>query len=532
MLGFVRKNIITFSRNERGATAIAFGLALIPLIGFVGAAVDGARWFTARRAVATAIDSAVLVGARHMQVNPGDSQGAITAAQTYYATNFVKRAAVLNDTVSFKLTDAGDAITTMGGANLRAFFLPLIGIKVMPLVAVAQSGQSTASFRSGLGGSSNLELSLMLDLTGSMCNDGNGPCVSSTKLDGLKAAATDLINIVVQDNQTPYTSRVALVPFSTRVRVERDDGDRALMKKLTNLDPTWSGWTRDCINGTSTGGGGETAETYTCGSIENRYYTDLRLLPCVTERSYAAGTTFTSWTADLTDDAPGSGKWLNAHGGSRSPSYYDSSNGVNTYDPGTSQSTASSQWNYLPANNGCEDMPNEHIVVPLSADKTMLKASIAKYGAVGATGGAAATAWSWYTLSPKWASIWTGGSQPGSYVDVTAKQANGAPVLRKVAVIMTDGAFNAFRGQKGQDATIISNHAKQLCTNMKAQGIEIFTVGLALNELSAAEKPLAEDLLKSCGTDISHFYSTLTVGELKAAFRDIALKSTPVRLTR
>ena len=87
----------------------------------------------------------------------------------------------------------------------------------------------------------------MLDVTGSMCDDGQGPCTGGAKLAGLKDAARDLVKIVVQDNQSNYKSRVALVPFSTRIRVERDNGDGALMKKLTNLDPKWSGWLQECL---------------------------------------------------------------------------------------------------------------------------------------------------------------------------------------------------------------------------------------------------------------------------------------------
>ena len=67
---------------------------------------------------------------------------------------------------------------------------------------------------------------------------------------------------------------------------------------------------------------------------------------------------------------------------------------------------------------------------------------------------------------------------------------------------------------------------------MKAQKIEMFTVGFALDQLPGSDRSVAEDMLKSCGTDLSHFYSTLTVADLKAAFRDIAMKVSPVGLTQ
>ena len=56
-------------------------------------------------------------------------------------------------------------------------------------------------------GGTNVETSLMLDVTGSMCQ----PC---TKIDAVKSAAKDLIDIVVWADQSKYYSRVALAPFA------------------------------------------------------------------------------------------------------------------------------------------------------------------------------------------------------------------------------------------------------------------------------------------------------------------------------
>ena len=42
------------------------------------------------------------------------------------------------------------------------------------------------------------------------------PC---TKIDAVKKAAKDLIDIVVWDDQSQYTSRVALAPFADAVNV-------------------------------------------------------------------------------------------------------------------------------------------------------------------------------------------------------------------------------------------------------------------------------------------------------------------------
>jgi hypothetical protein len=65
---------------------------------------------------------------------------------------------------------------------------------------------------------------------------------------------------------------------------------------------------------------------------------------------------------------------------------------------------------------------------------------------------------------------------------------------------------------------------------MKAQGIEIYAVGFALDELGASERAIATDTLKSCGTDLAHFYETLTVPQLQQAFKSIALQMSTLYL--
>jgi hypothetical protein len=75
---------------------------------------------------------------------------------------------------------------------------------------------------------------------------------------------------------------------------------------------------------------------------------------------------------------------------------------------------------------------------------------------------------------------------------------------------MTDGAYNASRGIVGAATTAnLDAAAIQMCDGMKAKGIEIYTVGYALNTLPAAEQSNATSTLQSCGSDIAHFYQSI-----------------------
>jgi hypothetical protein len=363
----------------------------------------------------------------------------------------------------------------------------------------------------------NLEISLMLDVTGSMCDDGQGPCTTANKLSGLKAAADQLVDTVVWQDQSKYTSKVAVVPFSTRVRVEPDGQGNNLMKALTNLSPTWSGWYKECIASTG-GGGSENGGNWSCQQYKTSYFNSWKVQPCVTERYFDASSTF-----GLADDPPGHGSWMNGHDGTRMPASGDSSETPATSQTGNSSSDPAEFWNYEP-NGVCYDLSNSDQIQPLTNDKAALHSRIDGLDAYGATAGILGTAFSWYTLSPNWANIWTGNSAPQPYAMLTQTNSTGAPALRKVAILMTDGGYNTYHSWKDQDVQTVSNIAVQMCNAMKAKGIEVYTVGFDLGSVPQSEKDIATATLRACGSDVDHFYQSLNVQQLNAAFQSIANK--------
>ena len=511
-------------KDQKGSVAIIFAITLSVLALGVGGAIDFGRWSTARSKTSVALDAAVLAGARTLLIT-GDESQAVAAAQSYYNKNIATRLDVVNDTVNFAVVDEGTAFSGTGNANLATTFLQIMGITQLPLVLDPAASFPKAKIKGGAG--SNIEVAVMMDITGSMCDDGEGPCTTGTKLDALKTAAKDLVNIVVQDQQSPYTSRVALVPFAKRIRVAPDGMGGSIMKTLTDLDPTWSGWHEVCVADGETSGnaGTEAGVSTSCATYDSVYKTDLKIRPCVTDRFYD-----NPWGIDGTDDAPGIGRWLNAYNGRRETVSLDSSNTPPTEHLGLTQEDPADHYNWNENGDCSADEANE--ILPLSSDKMQLKSRIDGLEADSVTAGALGTAFTWYMLSPKWASIWPTTAIPGSYADLTSLQASGQPMLRKVAVLMSDGVFNSYRGWKDKDQQTVSDFAKQLCTNMKAQGIEIYTVGFQLDQLPAAERTIAEDTLRSCGTDIQHFYNTINPEELQGAFRDIAVQLTAVTLVR
>ncbi len=206
-----KHSIGTFRKDESGSVAIIFGLLATVLFLSVGAAVDIGRWQHARTRTLAAIDAAVLAGGRSFQVNP-DAAKALQVAANVYADNINTRSPVLSDNVAFVAVDNNTAFTATGNAWIQTPFLKMAKVDKLPLLNNAGTEFAKAVLPGGgsLNAKTHLEVSVMLDITGSM---------AGSKLTAMKTAAKDLVDIVVWADQSTYTSRIALVPFSSHVNV-------------------------------------------------------------------------------------------------------------------------------------------------------------------------------------------------------------------------------------------------------------------------------------------------------------------------
>ncbi len=441
-----------FARDRSGNVAMIFGLTALIVVTVVGGAVDYGRWLNAKTQNQGALDAAVLAAGRTLQTSSGNTNLAIDTGNVYY--NRMKSLVPVKDTSAFELTQEGTAVRGTSDSFVKTPFLSLIGIDELPVFI-----SSEAILAAGGNSESNIEVSLMLDVTGSM---------GGSKITDLIDAAKDLIDIIVWSDQSEHTSKVAIAPFAPTVNV----GD--YFKAVTGQDPN-GGYPESCYNKN--------------GNVKNSCKGQPQYQPkakCVVERT---------GTYEGKEDAPGSGKWI--------PTWNDTDEdliGVTTCTPSVS-------------------------IVPLTADKTKLKGTIDQFKASGATAGAVGTAWSWYLISPEWTTIWPAESRPAPYADITTLGPMGQPKLIKIAVLMTDGEYNTYGG-KSANSTTVSGKAKTLCTNMKAKGILVYTVGFQL------DTNLSKETMLNCATDASYAYNAGDGEELRQAFRDIALKIATLRINK
>lgn len=506
------RHIICWTADRRGNIAMLSALSLSIAFGLAGGAIDFGRAYAARAQTQKALDAAVLAAGRVLQTTQNEVE-AMAAAQQFYEQS--KSPMLLGAAPTFSIENNKTLVRAAATGSINTLILGVLNLDSLSITVESHS-EMAGSSNSG----TNYEISMMLDVTGSMCDDGIGPCTSGTKIDALKAAATDLVNIAVWDSQSTYTARAAIVPFATRIRVGPNGGGGPMMKRLTNLDATWTGWYNTCTAGGGSGGS-ETGGNWYCTKYVSTHYSKWPIMPCVTDRT---------GPQEFTDADPGSDTWLNAHDGGRMPLAWDSADTAATSQLGKTKTDPADNWNYEPGGS-CADEAESNQILPLTTDKNALSAQINGLTAYGATSGALGTAWAWYMISPNWDNVWTGTSKPAPYSDLTT-MVNGRPKLKKVAVLMTDGEYNTYRGWKESDQAMVSANARTICQNMKNAGIEIYTVGFGLDQLAPAKRAEAEATLKACGSDIEHFYSALNVDQLKGAFRDIALKMAALRISK
>ncbi len=482
-----------FGRDEGGNIAIIFALTTTFVFAIVGGAVDYGRWLSARNQTQTAIDSALLAAGRTAQTTYGDATKAVQSATSFYTQ--MKSNITVNDTVNFIATNSSTSFEARGTAYVKTPFLNIIGIDRLPVMQTGAVKQAESTIAVGGNSGTNIEVSMMLDTTGSM---------SGQKLTDMKTAAKDLIDIVVWADQSQYTSKVALAPFSAAVNV----GD--FYQAVTNQNPTPAShyvYPQNCYNGNGT-------LKNSCKDQSQYLVIDnIAKAKCVTERLGAE---------ELTDKTPGSNSWITTYNDALAYNYTHLTTLV------SAGATNKSNWDTI-AETQTTTCPETSTIVPLTNNKATLKTAIDGFVAQNATAGAIGHAWAWYLLSPEWQNIWPSNSRPDSYGKLTEVGDYGQPKLRKIVVLMTDGAYNTTAGQSYNDNTTPTNairtRALGLCTGMKAKGVNVYTVGFQVgNDANAVS------MLSACASQTSQFYNAANGDALRAAFRDIALQIAKLHL--
>jgi uncharacterized protein YegL len=196
------------------------GIAMVPLMAAVGAAVDYSRANAARAAFQTALDSTALsLSKTAASLNSADLQ---TSATNIFNALY-NRPDVQNVTVSAQYTSTnGSKLVLDGNATIPTAFLHVLGVDQITITAT-----STSTW-----GNTRLRVALVLDNTGSMASAG--------KMTALKNASQNLLNQLHSAASAPEDVYVSIIPFNKDVNFGAGNYAQSWLR--------WDLW--EAVNGT------------------------------------------------------------------------------------------------------------------------------------------------------------------------------------------------------------------------------------------------------------------------------------------
>ncbi len=329
------------SAND-GNIAILFGIAVIPIIGFVGAAVDYTRANAARSSMQAALDSTALMLAKDLTEGTITTSQISTKADAYFKALYTNMEAKLVTITATYTQDSGNGSTILvnGSGNIDTSFMRVVGFPTMDFAT-----SSTSAW-----GNVRMRVAMALDVTGSMSSDG--------KMAAMQTAAKALVDQLGALAKNPGDIYISLVPFAKDVNL----GSSYYNKSWIN----WSVWDSQSY-------------TNTWGTCSNSNYTSRS--SCLSHNK--------TWTPDRT-------KWTGCV--TDRTQDYDTKN---TAPTSTDTATMIVAEEYVSGSTYyCKSSSSKYVapIVPLSYDWSALKTAIDNMEPTGNTNQGIGLAWGWLTL--------------------------------------------------------------------------------------------------------------------------------------
>jgi Flp pilus assembly protein TadG len=326
-----------FAGANQGNIAVIFAIACVPMISFVGAAIDYSRANAARSSMQAALDSTALMVSKDLSSGVITASQITTKAQAYFAalyTNTDAQSISINATYTAG-SSMGSTIQVNGSGSVTTDFLKVAGFPNLNF-----NTSSTTAW-----GNVRMRVAMALDNTGSMAQDG--------KIAALRTAASNLIDQLSALAKNPGDVYISVVPFAKDVNVGS-----------SNYNQNWIDWTDwDAANGTNVCNGRNSRGSctgYTWTPANHNTWTG-----CVTDRTQPYDTQNTTPAI--------------ANVATLFPAEEYTANGESYCKPGNS--------------------PPLQQIVPLSYDWTSLKTMINAMQPTGNTNQAIGMAWAWQSLA-------------------------------------------------------------------------------------------------------------------------------------
>ena len=540
-----------FAGANDGNIAILFGIAVIPIITFVGAAVDYTRAVSARSSMQAALDSTAVMLGKDLTEGTITTSQISEKAEAYFKalyTNTEAKSVAIEATYT-QNTGNGSTILVKGSGNIETGFMRVVGFPTMDF-----NTNSTSTW-----GMKRMRVALVLDNTGSM--DMNG------KMGAMKTAATDMITDLSSYWKKDGDVYISIIPFAKDVNVgtanvdaawinwseweaeppilnDKSSTDNAAFKtaKAGSTCPFTSGKHGFvCKDRPATQSGAQTVSNipsngYICPGLDNGnklpgkaniYYNG-----CYTTTTGSTASCGTFGPSRCTcsgsnnnkvchfwrgDDTPATAAARPAHStwtgciNDRDQSY-DASND----DPGSAvnEGTPSKRF-YAEQWSQCLGST----VTSMSEQWQTLKDQINAMTASGNTNQAVGMAWGWQSLSTK-----------NGPIKAPPKDAN--YVYKDYIVLLSDGLNTQNRWSKSED--LINERQKILCQAIKDEAkkpnpvpVTVFTIQVNINSKDAESQ-----VLKECATPDGSSQMITNINETSGAFKNILTQISRLRVAK
>ena len=543
----IRSGIQGFRRDHKGSVATIFALAFVPVAFLSLVMIDFSRASTARTNMQQTLDASTLLAARSTAIT--DPQLQTVGSNSFnaqIATNL--GLTVLTDTYA---SGANNTVV----ADATGTVAPLVaGMFLGGPIQVAAHSEVVRSMN-------RLEIAMVLDTTGSM---------AGSKISNLQTAADNFIDTMASaaaKSSITNPVKISIVPFSSTVKIQAPvsmTSYNTTSYTVTGL-PTWldgrarmTPWNLDLFTIASSTAARidrfaklkQMGQSWG-GCVENRAQPyDVTDDPPLATAATASPTTAQAqsmFAPYFWPDEPDT-TYTKVNFGTSQNNYLSDGYASNTaasvltswlvpqgsstkYTVAPKTGTNPAGFTYGP-NSGCAMQQMQR----LTTDFASLKTTVSGLVASGETNIPIGLAWGWHTLSPN--------------APLADGSAYTAPNLTKIVVLMTDGdntmstvsdSNNSYYhgygyiwqnklGTTSSNAatrtTAIDGRMQLLCTNMKAKGIVIYTVGVGVSTSSKA-------LLQACATTTDQYYDVNSTGtNMDAAFSAIAGSIQNLRISK
>jgi Flp pilus assembly protein TadG len=554
----------SFLRDRRAGVAPMFALAVIPVVGLIGMAVDYSRANAAKVSIQAGLDATALALAKSAATLTPEELAA--KADAYFKQLVKPRDAQIDPITATYSTQGGSQLELKATGSVNLTFSGVFGMLSQNFTKLDIATSSTIKW-----GNQRLRVALALDTTGSMASAG--------KIEALKTATKNLLDQLKAAAVNPADVYVSIVPFARTVNAGSANYDASWIDWTdwedeppaikTNKPSNWAdiGPGSSCPFSNSDHGFRCTVEPangsdrawdipssgtykgYICPSIDNGsqftrlssvYYNGCyNSVPTVTtsENTVCTGGSCTCGTTPncsctgngsskvckqtvTNSGAPYTHTWIkNARstwngcttdrGNSTTPS-------ADNYDQRVTLPVSGTAASYFPAQQYGYCSP---AVMPLSYDWTAMKNLVDDLYPAGSTNQPIGLVWGWQSL--------VGGGRFGT---VPAKDAN--YVYKEVIILLSDGLNTQDRwyGNGSDHSTNVDNRmwvtgGAGTCKNIKDTGVTIYAV-----QVNTGGDPESQVMRNCASTD--KFVMLTTANQMITTFQQIGTQLSQLRIAK